>query len=487
MFDQKKYDANKEEFTKVIKKISNYATRELPKEEQERSERINTYVSELVESYNKYISYTGEYFQYFNEQTKVNLKERISEYKLKVLRSLAILSLEVDLPENFDPIEKDKIIKLGSKEDLENNQTSTVFVAPSTSNEKEKQINETNNVKSLTTENNTDSKQTENEANANLTQSNNTNNNIDFTFADLVNTNDEINEMAQTFIDFMNIATKTINFRYNGDPLSLRTFISKIKLLDRATSQENKEALVEFVLSCLEGKALEVTPLNPATVQEIIDALNNKIKFENVMVIEGRLMAIRADQNKLNDFATKAEAIADDLIRALTLKKVPIDVASEMAVDKTIELCQLNARNDGIRHVLSSVKFETPKEVISKYLIESRKQVEQKQILQCHKQNVGRGNNRGRYENNGNRQSNFASNNYNQNSNNRGNFRGNYRGNFRGNFRGRGRRGNWNNNWNGNYGQNGQDRRNVYYAENMQAPPPGAQNQNNVQLNQAEQ
>lgn len=456
MFDQTIYDERKDEFLKIAKKISNYSTRPLPTETEERNERVNVYVGELIVSYNSYITYVREHFTNFNEKSKQQTKEKVSEFKLKILKSLNILGLETDLPENFDDIENNKIVALGTLGDTETVPQSTVFV-PSAND----RIGESSNGKTIGSDK---------APNANDNQ---------FSFVALVDGEDK---MVQSFVEFMNIATKTINFRYNGDPLQLRTFINKAKLLDRATEQENKGALVEYIISCLEGKALEVIPENAVTLQAIIDALSDKIKFENAMVIEGRLMALRADQNKLNDFATKAEAVSDELIRALTLKRIPHDVATEMAVEKTIELCQLNAHNGGIRQILSSVKFDTPKEVVSKYIIECRKQVEQKQILQCHKQNFNRGNNRPRFDNNSNRQGNFH-NNQSDRGNFNNNFRGNFRGNYRGNFRGRGRgRGNWH----GNNGQNGQERRNVYYAENSQAPPPGAQNQRTVPVNQAD-
>lgn len=116
--------------------------------------------------------------------------------------------------------------------------------------------------------------------------------------------------MPQTVLDFLNIATKIINYKYGGNPLSLATFQNKVELLTAATEQKNQPYLLKFVKSCLEGKALEALPAQVNSLQELLDALKSKIKLESSEVIEGKLMALKADHAKLNDYASKVEKLA---------------------------------------------------------------------------------------------------------------------------------------------------------------------------------
>lgn len=105
----------------------------------------------------------------------------------------------------------------------------------------------------------------------------------------LVQNDNTGDNMVQSFLEFLTIATKLINYKYDGDPLSLKTFINKVELLELATEQANAAHLIKYVISCLEGKALESLPENPVTLREIKDALAAKIKFDNSKVVEGRL------------------------------------------------------------------------------------------------------------------------------------------------------------------------------------------------------
>lgn len=449
-FKREEYDKYKRDFDLVIKKILNYETRSLPTESDKRDERIVQYKCELVAVYNALIKYIGTFFNTFDHESKTALRGKIGNWKLSVLRALAILGLSVDLPENFELIDIEKIISADQIETLNDSATgSTVF---------------------LSGEN----------LNRNTVESNS------LTGNEILNRPAET--MVQSFIEFLNIATKLINYKYDGDPLSLSTFLNKVELLEAATEQPNKEHLVKYVKSCLEGKAIEALPPNVNTLQEIIDALKAEIKFDSSKVIEGKLMALKADHTRLNEYAKKAEELALALKRALVLEEFPPKKANEMVVAKTIELCRSNSRSTLVRGILGSAKFENAEEVIAKYIVESRTETTENQILAFKQQNSrSNGHKNFRGNNNNFRTNQSQNNNYNQSNNNynnggnfrgnsRGNSRGNFRNNFRGNYRGRGR---------GGYQNYQGDERNVRVLENQSAPPSGASQ--NVNANQAEQ
>lgn len=288
--------------------------------------------------------------------------------------------------------------------------------------------------------------------------------------------------MALTSVDFIRIAAQTINHNYDGNPLGLNSFINSVKLLQELSNDNVRGIFVRFVKSKLEGKALETIPENANDVDEIIAALKNQIRPDNSKVIAGRLLALKPDRAKLVEFSEQAEKLADALQRSLIIEGISQAKAGEMSIEKTVEVCRSAARSDLVKSVLASTKFESPKEVIAKYIVESSTEEREKQILayRAYQKQNKRGNryngnnnnqtaNRGRNNNrNGNggrnnRYGNGGRNNYNNNSQNRnGNGRNGY------NENNRGRNQSYNNN--GGNRSNNDNNRNVRYTENCEAP-----------------
>lgn len=239
-----------------------------------------------------------------------------------------------------------------------------------------------------------------------------------------------------------------------------------------------------FVYSKLEGAALECVPADPASVDVITNALKENIKPDSSDVISGRLQALKANFSSLNDYAKKAEDLAEAFQRVLVIEGIPLSKAREMTVKETVKLCRANAQCDIVKAALISTQFAQPKDVIAKFIVESANAKEEKQIRAYKAIN----NDNNNYNNRGNRnRGNFnkqnrnfyQNNNYNQDN---GNFRGNgYRGRGRGNRGIRGNRYYYNNNRNNNnYGNNPQNMR--FMTENApgssQGQPPGNNNNN---------
>lgn len=260
--------------------------------------------------------------------------------------------------------------------------------------------------------------------------------------------------MATTLIDFIKLCASTIP-TFDGNPLLLNSFINAINLVEPlATTPALTETFINFIKTKLSGKALEALPDIANTKAIIENALKSKIKPESSKVIEGRLAALKADRNSLQNFSKIAEELSDNLKRSLIMEGMTVEKANEVAIDKTVKMCRASARTDLARAVIASTKFENTKEVISAFIVEIGQEAEEKQVLAYQATQYQRGNfkNRGRgsknYQNN--RSNQFNQNNYGNNGNNRGNNRG----------RGRGKRYNGNNNrnngnYNGNYSQNG--------------------------------
>lgn len=310
------------------------------------------------------------------------------------------------------------------------------------------------------------------------------------------NNNNKTDNMALTKIDFFNLCARTITHTYNGDPIELAPFLKSIELL-QSLDENNQftEVLKNFILTKLQGVAMEAMPANPVTIQIITDSLKEKIKPENSKVVSGKLMAIKADRTNFTDYTKKTEDLSEQFKRSLVLEGIPEPKANEMTIDKTIELCRANTNSNIVKSVLSSSKFKDAKEVIAKFIIESRVENTEQQILAFR---TNRNNNNGFYRNKnqsynkrgrGNYRPNYnnQNNDYYKNNRNSSNYNNN---NYNNNYKKRdNKQNNWNNknnNWrnNNNNRYNGSRGNRVYYAENGTAPPPGDNQE--VQLRQAE-
>lgn len=275
--------------------------------------------------------------------------------------------------------------------------------------------------------------------------------------------NQNNNMSQQTPTEFLRLAGSQINQKYTGDPLGLNSFIDSVNLLKQLAGN-NIEFLKQFILSKLDGKARECVPLEPNSVDEIVNALRNTIKPDGSKVIEGRMLSLKFDNSKTVDYAKQAEELAEALQRSLIVEGIPQTKAKYMAVERTIEMCRQSSRSDTVESVLASSTFVEPKDVVAKFLIETNnqnKRQKEKQVFAFQKFN---NKNRGNKRQFNNRQNNNYSNQNNQNSGYRNNRRG------RGNNRYNSRRGN-RQNYSRGYGQNNnQNTRYINYAENVSGP-----------------
>lgn len=267
-------------------------------------------------------------------------------------------------------------------------------------------------------------------------------------------TNKEINNTmsAPTKIEYLRQASQTINKSFTGDPLCLKSFIRSIKIMQSVTEAVHLNLLKDFILTRLEGKALEVVPEEPENVDAIINALEKYIKPDNSKVITGRMLALRADKLKSSDFSKQAEELAEALQRSLIVEGFPRDKAEELSIEKTIDMCKGIAKTNYVKSVLASASFQSPQDVISKFIIEDNNEQIDKQVLAFRANDFNfkkRNNNRNFNNRNGNRSN--RSYYYNNNNNNNNNRRGR---------NGNRNQGNYQNSNNNQYNDNNNQRRN---------------------------
>lgn len=177
--------------------------------------------------------------------------------------------------------------------------------------------------------------------------------------------------MTTTHINFIKFCGATIPMVYSGDASSLNSFLNALDLLSSMSSNDLNPFLISFIKTRLSGLALEAIENQDASVDTIKKALIDKIKPESDKVIRGRLAALRTDKSSFQDFAKEAESLAECLRRSLISEGISVQKANSMAIDEVINTCKASANSDHLKIILASSQFDTPKDVIAKFVIES--------------------------------------------------------------------------------------------------------------------
>lgn len=277
-------------------------------------------------------------------------------------------------------------------------------------------------------------------------------------------------------LELFNAVNRQFKQNYSGDSLGLTSFIDAVDLLsDFATTAVLQANLLKNVTAKLDGRAREFITEDVNSLQDLKNVLRENIVPENSKVIEGRITSLRYAYSRQEEFASKAEELADALRRTLIIEGMTAAKANEISVDKTIQLCRKSTNSDLVKSVLAATAFKSPKEVIAKLITESDVHVKEQQILRFQKFNKGQnGNNSGNKNKNGRDRNKGHKPNGQNNGSNSNNYQGRqYNNNYRGRNGQRGR-GNGNNrryndsNYNNGY-QNGQYQNN-YGNQNNGGP-----------------
>lgn len=418
-----------------------------------------------LDTYNTIITYSEIDFEKKKKSTKEHIISTVEANRITIQRCYEKLGIPVTLPGKL---------------------LSTIHYIPD-SNPNYQHGNSNSDSKN----NSSDDSKT-NSTNDSNTKNNSSDNSIPNSTGNSNHNQNPVNNSTMEPAQYLKLCGSQINRDFSGDPLTLKSFISSIKLL-KSIAPNNANTLKLFVISKLTGKALECIRAEPETVEEIIEDLNKFIKPDNSKIIEGRLQALRFNNNKAQEFSQQAEELAEALQRTLIIEGISQEKAREMTVERTVDMCRQSARTDFVRSVMASTSFQTPKDALAKFIIENSKEKAEKQILAIRQQN-SRANSQNNYQNrntngrgrgnfNGQRQRNYNNNDQNgSNGNNFRNNRGNGR-NYRSNQRGRGGYRNNYNNYNNN--NNNNDRYVRVVAENYHSPSIGRAEPEGAPANQS--
>lgn len=227
--------------------------------------------------------------------------------------------------------------------------------------------------------------------------------------------------MTQTKAEFLKLAGSLLNYKFEGDPLKLPSFLADVDMVEDIAEEVNMATCIKFVKRCISGRALEFIPENANTIREIKQALTDNIKPESSEVVEGKLLSLRVKKGDFTEFSGEAEKLAEAFRRSLVVSGITKAKAQEMTIKKTIELCRKTARFETVKSVISSTRYEQPADVLATLITQNdiaRKEKIEADAIKAKQQNKntasqnrngksnGRGNGRGNFSQNGNRNGN---------------------------------------------------------------------------------
>lgn len=202
--------------------------------------------------------------------------------------------------------------------------------------------------------------------------------------------------MPQSPEDFFAVASKILNYKFEGDPLKLQSFLEDIELVEDIAKPESAGICLKFVKSRITGRAREQLPEDIGTIKKITDALTKNIKCDSSKVIEGRLTALRISKGNVAKFAEEAEKLSEAFERSLVDEEFTKTKAKELTIAKTKELCRKVSRSEVVEGIIASTKYDSPKEVIAAFITESDIARKKKQDQQNYQKRSGeKGQNKG--------------------------------------------------------------------------------------------
>lgn len=446
-FNNTFYDELLEDHAKKAKRI-------LKKDLSTNERTLKRYEIDILRAHNKIVKYVSIFLNRFDENSRDAVENEIKQVVEKTSKCIVRLNLDITLPENIFKqidIENDteSIESIQYSDDEEFCSANSTHANLTLSNDSQ---SETNTIQSENTliQDKSDlltSVVAQHEQNISRTSPTQI---------------DKMPDQELTKVGFIKFAAQTLKI-FNGDPMALTAFENNVKMLKSLSDKKYDTELRDVILTKLEGKAYEC--IDPEKdVDNIVECLKTHIKHDNSKVIIGRMGVLKLNKLTTQDYAQKAEELAEALQRSLIFEGVNREKAKEMAIDKTVEMCRQSAKSDLVRSVIASTSYTSPKEVISKLITEQTTNERECQIFSFRSQSNKRFNNfasnrgRGSFQNrNGrwkNQNSNWRGNNnsYGNNGYNNGNGNGNWR------------------NKNNRFSRGAKKNYNVRYSENGSAP-----------------
>lgn len=386
VFDKDTYDTLKKAFLRECKRIEPYSKSTSAGEPKTPRRQLTDdlslreeYKQSLVKTYHEAVAYlqSVDNDSQSSVEDKLNVRQRAVDFFKKLKDSFVTLNLTYEFEKSpfvridinkikENPIDNSSDSSSSSSQNSSNTDKQTAGTSPG-SNSKTSQTNDTD---SFTLSDNPLKNHTEPTKNGQTET---------IELSEEIETNDIPTDqsqpvtMPQSKLDFLQACHAAIDYKYDGDPASLDTFLDAIDLLSEVCEAENKSTLIKFIMTRLEGKAREAMVTTPTETASFRTELKKAIKYESSKVIEGKILALTAERTNLTKFSERAEELCEKYRRSLVDEGYTPEKAKELCVDKTVELCISQSHHDRLKTVLTIKTFKEPKDVIAMMITQINK------------------------------------------------------------------------------------------------------------------
>lgn len=197
-------------------------------------------------------------------------------------------------------------------------------------------------------------------------------------------------------LKFLNTASSLLK-PFDGKSDELDSFIRNINLIQQVADGDLKPFFLEFVKGRITGTVGNACS-SAISIDQLISTLRSTVKSESPRVVESRLDALYFDHRNLSEFSAEAEKIGNKYLDALVNEGCSRQFATQLTINKIVEICRKSARNDNIKCILASSTYQTHVDVLTKFRTEisSFKKENQQRTSTLYNNNQTRYNNNNR-------------------------------------------------------------------------------------------
>lgn len=201
-------------------------------------------------------------------------------------------------------------------------------------------------------------------------------------------------------VEIVKVASSLIPV-YDGNSIKLPSVIAALRALDTILNDANRATAINVVLSKLEGKARSAVGNAPATINDIIQNLENRCQpTDGPDVVLAKLQAVR-QTGTLTSFTDEVERLATQLETMYITENVPIDTAKKLATKAAVKSLTNSIKNTESKLILKAGQFQTVSAAIAK-AAENENEIPTHNIYQMRPHTHTRGRGRGSYDRRGN-------------------------------------------------------------------------------------
>lgn len=277
--------------------------------------KLKEYEDELIVAYNNIATFFNSIFSTLTGESQTHARKEQKQIRTKILLCFVKLNCSIRLPiDIFAEIDPENISEEGTLTESEGELETT---AVETSEDIDNNISKPNSIENIS----------------------------EFSSMAPPNGNGTAGAEEMSRIDFIRFAAQTISRNFAGDPLALNAFINAIKLVKTISNGRFDDLLKSFILTKLEGKALECVN-QEGTIDGFMNDLKETIEPDNSKVVAGRMLSMKLGKISTEEYSKKAEDLAEALQRSLIVEGINQSKAKEMAIEKTVEMCRQSAKSE---------------------------------------------------------------------------------------------------------------------------------------------